>query len=73
MAIQAELERVSPLVDEGFASIKEAMAFLSLCRATLYKFMDDGELAYAKFGRARRIPWQALKDFAQRNLVGPGA
>ena len=70
MAVKTEPGRASPLVDEGFASIGEAVEFLSLCRATLYKFMDDGELVYAKFGRSRRIPWTALKEFGRRNLVG---
>ena len=43
-------------VDEGFASVLEAGEFLRLSRAKVYGLMDAGELMYAKFGKARRIP-----------------
>jgi excisionase family DNA binding protein len=56
-------------VDEGFASVAEASKFLSLSRATLYKLMDCGELAYAKFGRSRRLPWAALKEYAAKAMI----
>jgi excisionase family DNA binding protein len=59
----------SSLADEGFATIREAMTYLSISRATLYALMDAGDLPYAKFRRCRRIPWQALREYATRNLV----
>jgi excisionase family DNA binding protein len=31
--------------------------------------MDDGSLAYAKFGRSRRIPKRALHEFAQKQMI----
>ena len=55
---------------EGFAKIEEAMHYLNLSRASVYSLMDRGELRYAKFGRSRRIPRQALRDYARRSLVG---
>jgi excisionase family DNA binding protein len=60
-------------VAEGFASLTEAGNYLSLSRATLYKLMDGNELAYARFGRARRIPWTSLKAFAAKALVSHGS
>jgi excisionase family DNA binding protein len=70
---QCELaEQVRPelrAVSEGFASLREAAEYLSLCRATLYKLMDGGELAYARFGRSRRVPWAALKEYAAKAMA----
>jgi excisionase family DNA binding protein len=63
---------VSPelrLAAEGFASLTEAGEYLRLSRATLYKMMDSGALAYARFGRSRRIPWTGLKDYAAKALT----
>jgi excisionase family DNA binding protein len=58
------------LTAEGFADIPAAVDFLSVSRATVYKLMDIGELPYAKFGKSRRIPWAALREYASRCLVG---
>jgi excisionase family DNA binding protein len=60
----------SDLTAEGFADVHEAAAYLSMSRSSVYKLMDSGDLQYAKFGKARRIPWRALREFAQRCLVG---
>jgi excisionase family DNA binding protein len=60
---------VDPVVDEGFASIDEGCKYLRLCRATVYGLMESGALAYAKFGRSRRIPWRALKEYAAHAMV----
>jgi excisionase family DNA binding protein len=32
--------------------------------------MDAGELAYAKFGKARRIPREALEEYVRQCMVG---
>ena len=32
--------------------------------------MDNQELAYAKFGKSRRIPKLALLEYGQRCMVG---
>jgi excisionase family DNA binding protein len=56
-------------ISEGFESIPRAAAFLGLSRSKLYALMDAGELAFAKFGKARRIPRQALLEYAAKSLV----
>jgi excisionase family DNA binding protein len=58
------------LTQEGFASIREAARFLSVGRSTVYKLMEEGSLRYAKVGKCRRIPWRALREYAERCLVG---
>jgi excisionase family DNA binding protein len=57
------------LVREGFAEVSEAQEYLKLSRSSVYGLMESGQLAYARFGRRRRIPWKALRDYAERNLV----
>jgi excisionase family DNA binding protein len=56
-------------VEEGFVGIAEAATFLKLSRSKVYLLMDGGELPYAKFGKARRIPKRALREFAERSMV----
>jgi excisionase family DNA binding protein len=65
----AAVEQV-PVTADGLASIREAEEFLSVGRSTLYKLMDSGELRFAKVGKCRRIPWRALREYAERCLVG---
>ena len=67
LTVSLELRAVS----EGFASLAEAGNYLRLSRATLYKLMEGGQLAFARFGRSRRVPWTALKEYASRSLVCP--
>jgi excisionase family DNA binding protein len=61
---------------KGAALIPEAQEFLRVSRTTLYGLMDNGELAYIKIGRSRRIPWAALVSLVEgRTTVtkrGPG-
>jgi excisionase family DNA binding protein len=64
-AEQAEVAR------EGFASIKDVESYLSVSRSTIYQLMDSGKLPFAKIGKARRIPWQAIRQFGQDCLVNP--
>ncbi|MBL8795027.1 MAG: helix-turn-helix domain-containing protein [Planctomycetia bacterium] len=58
------------LCREGLARIREACDFLCISQALLYRLMDGGQLAYVKIGRARRVPYAALVEFAARGLVG---
>lgn len=58
------------LVDDGFEDVAYAAGFLSLSRAKVYQLMEAGELAYAKFGRSRRIPKRALREYAARCMTG---
>jgi excisionase family DNA binding protein len=57
------------LAAERHVRIAEAAEFLGLSRSKIYQLMDAGELAYAKFGRSRRIPFQILMEFAAKCLV----
>jgi excisionase family DNA binding protein len=54
---------------EGFASIPEAQKYLNLSRSSIYRLMDDNQLAFARFGRSRRIPLAALRSFAAASIV----
>jgi excisionase family DNA binding protein len=58
------------LGDEGFATVSQGAEYLGLSRAKLYQLMDARELQYAKFGKSRRIPWRALREYGERCLVG---
>jgi excisionase family DNA binding protein len=55
---------------EGLVSVAEASRLLALSRSKLYELMVSGQLRYAKFGRARRIPRQALAELAARSMRG---
>lgn len=57
------------VLNEGLATITDAMRFLSVSRAALYALMARGELPYCKLGRSRRIPRRALVALAERLLV----
>ncbi|GAB4154259.1 MAG: hypothetical protein Tsb009_30880 [Planctomycetaceae bacterium] len=51
-------------------TVAEAARQLSLSRSTLYNLMDQGQLGYAKFGRARRIPQSEVARLIQASLIG---
>jgi excisionase family DNA binding protein len=69
LQVQVDQTRVD-LTAGGFLTVPEAAAFLRLSRAKVYQMMDCGQLRYAKFGKSRRVPRQALQDLAQAALVG---
>src|SRR5262245_42160855 len=50
-------------VEGGFATVLESARFLRVSRAKLYQLMEARELAYAKFGKSRRIPVSALLEY----------
>jgi excisionase family DNA binding protein len=58
------------LNEDGYLTIGEVAQFLRLCRATVYTLMDNGSIPYAKFGKSRRVPRQALREYADSCLVG---
>jgi excisionase family DNA binding protein len=59
------------IVADGFAKVEEGAKFLSVGRSTVYELMDSGALPYCKIGRARRIPWYAIRKFAEDSLRLP--
>ena len=58
------------LVQDGLATLDEAMTFLAIGRTKLYELMDTGQIPFSKMGRCRRIPRRALIEFAQLTLRG---
>ena len=56
--------------DKGLVSVAEAARYLGLARSTLYGLMETGQLPYAKFGRARRIPHRAIVTLAESAMRG---
>ena len=69
MAVASAKKTTDVTVADGFADVHQAAAFLSLSRASIYKLMECGDLLYAKFGKSRRIPWRALREYAERCLA----
>ncbi len=62
------------ILADGTVKVDAAVKLSSLCRSTLYKAMDSGELAYVvpPGTRCRRIPKLALMAFLRRGLVNQG-
>jgi excisionase family DNA binding protein len=67
--MSAVAEVAPSLVADGFALVREAAAFLRVSRSNLYLMMDSGDLPYARFGKSRRVPWRALREYAERCVV----
>lgn len=65
--------QLAEMAGERFMKVSEAARFLGLSVAKLYLLMGQGELAYARFGKARRIPEKALVEFIRRNTVPAAA
>jgi excisionase family DNA binding protein len=61
--------QIPELRAERFVTVAEAAKFLGVCRAKVYQIMDAGALKYAKFGASRRIPIQALREYADRCMI----
>lgn len=55
------------LFGEGLLSINEAMAFLGVCRQSVYNLMENGRLPFVTVQgfRGRRIPKAVLKIFVE--------
>jgi excisionase family DNA binding protein len=56
--------------EEIMLRVGDAAKLLAASRSFIYKLMDSGQLAYAKFGKARRIPRQALLEYIKKHTVG---
>jgi excisionase family DNA binding protein len=57
------------MLEDGFDRVKDAARFLGVSVGMVYSLMDSGEIPFAKFGKARRIPHRSLVEYASRNLV----
>jgi excisionase family DNA binding protein len=66
-----EQEKKQLVASEGFTGVEQAGEFLGVKRSKIYELMNDGRLASVKLDGARRIPRQALRQFAE-SLVGAG-
>jgi excisionase family DNA binding protein len=65
-------DRRLDLAADGFLSVADAAAFLSVSEAGLYVLMGDGRVPYTHVGRRRLIPKKALVELAAKNMVGAG-
>jgi excisionase family DNA binding protein len=71
-AVQSPGSAASPDTVQELMTVKEAASSLRMSRANIYNLMDQGELAYLKIGRCRRIPRKALQDLISRSMVQAG-
>ena len=69
MPAQPARDARGSVIADGFVDVPYAARYLGVSRVTVYALMDSGDLVSAKFGRCRRIPRQALLDYAQKQLV----
>lgn len=47
-------------------TVTEAAELIGLGRTTIYKLMDNGDLASVRVGKSRRIPLDEAHDFVDR-------
>lgn len=50
-------------------TILEAAAELKLCRASIYKLINEGKLSTMKFGRRRIVSHSALLDYMKKSVA----
>jgi excisionase family DNA binding protein len=55
--------------ERGLATVKQAAGYLGLSVAKVYAMMTEGELAFVKLGKSRRITWEALEQLVRRCTV----
>lgn len=54
-------------------STKEASEHLGVTLRTLYRFVDEGQLAAYKFGRVIRLKQADVEDFIEASRIPPGS
>jgi len=54
-------------------TVNEACHQLQLSRPTVYGLINSGELRSLRFGRARRIPMQAIDELIAARLTSNGS
>jgi excisionase family DNA binding protein len=52
-----------------FITVKRAKERLGVTDTHVYALMDRGELAYGRWGRARRVSVVSLEHYIRKNLV----
>lgn len=52
-----------------FGKVAEVADYLNLSRPTVYRLMHENILPSVKFGKARRIAWDAVDQFVERSVV----
>jgi excisionase family DNA binding protein len=61
------------MTDEGaWLSTKEAAARLGITLRSLYRFIDEGDLAAYKFGRVIRVKVEDVDRFIESCRIQPG-
>ena len=56
----------------SWLSTKEASALLGVTLRTLYRFIDEGEVAAYKFGRVIRLKEADVEQFIESCRIAPG-
>ena len=49
--------------------VSEVARRLGICRSSVYKLLEEGEIAYVQIGGIKRIPVEALEAFIRENMV----
>ena len=49
--------------------VSEVARRLGVCRSSVYKLLDGGEMSYIQIGGIKRIPVEALDAFIRLNMV----
>jgi excisionase family DNA binding protein len=57
------------LVNDEMFTVRQASERTTWCRTKLYDMMNNGQLAFIRVGRSRRIPRSALADLLARGFV----
>jgi excisionase family DNA binding protein len=68
-AVTVSEETGGSVLDDGFMSVPECADFLRVSRSSIYLMMEQGKLAFAKFGKSRRVPRRSLMQLAQECMT----
>ena len=63
---------MAPSADIEWLSTQEAARRLGITTRTLYRFVDQGELAAYRMGRVIRLQASDIDDFIARSRIEPG-
>ena len=54
----------------GYGTVQEVATYLNVSHMTIYRLMNEQKLAFAKFGRARRIAWSEVARYERASTHG---